>query len=212
MPFDAALFDLDGTLQDSEIHWVYATRDFIRDNGVQITDEKATSLVYGRSATDIYADVASLPPFRGKTLDFIAARIRDYYVERMRTEDIAFPSSVALFRRLAADMPVAIVSGSPRDDVERAAAQLGLADGCSLVRGAEDCEKGKPDPEGFLKAAARLGVEPSRCVVFEDSRAGVLAAKAGGMYCVAVSRAGRPRQDVSAADVVVSDLGEFRYP
>lgn len=212
MTFDAAIFDLDGTLQDSEIHWVYATRDFIRDNGVPVTDGQATALVYGRSAIDIYSDVASLPPFHGKSLAYIADRIRTYYTERMKTVDIAFPTSVALFRRLAADMPVAIVSGSPKHDVEAAAVALGLSDVCSLVIGAEDCERGKPDPEGFLKAAAHFGADPTRCIVFEDSRAGVLAAKAAGMYCVAISREGRPPQDVSAADVVVADLGEFRYP
>ena len=74
---------------------------------------------------------------------------------------------------------------------------------------AEDYTRGKPDPECFLLAARRLAVPPAQCMVFEDSAAGVRAAKAAGMACVALVREGRPRQDVSAADLVVRDLTDF---
>ena len=96
--------------------------------------------------------------------------------------------------------------------VEAAARRLGVAPFLSLVLGAEDVEHGKPDPECFLSAAGALGVEPAWCVVFEDSAAGIAAARNAGMFCVAISRPDRPPQDVSAADIVVSDLAEFKYP
>ncbi len=211
MKFAAALFDLDGTLQDSEIHWIYATRDFIRDNGLDISDDEAVKLVYGRSSTEIYEDIAALPPFRDRTVEELADAIRGYYGYRLETEDIAYPSSVALLKAMAKDMPVAIVSGSPRSDVIAAAKRLGVADDLSLILGAEDASRGKPDPECFLKAAEILKVDPEKCIVLEDSNAGVRAAKAGGMYCVAISRKGRPVQDVSAADVIVGDLSEYKY-
>lgn len=211
MKFAAALFDLDGTLQDSEIHWIYATRDFLRDNGAECTDEDAINLVYGRSSTDIYNDIAAMPQFKGRTIADLAEAIRKYYGYRLETEDIAYPTSVALLKQMAKDMPVAIVSGSPREDVIDAARRLGVKDDLSLILGAEDAVNGKPDPECFLTAARILGVDPAKCIVLEDSNAGVLAAKAGGMFCVAISREGRPVQDVSAADIVVSDLGEYKY-
>lgn len=212
MRFHAALFDLDGTLQDSEIHWIKATQDFLNDNGVPYSFEDATTLVYGRSSTDIYNEIAAMGPFVGKTVAELADCIRRYYGRILLATDIAYPSSVALLRRMAEDMPTAIVSGSPKMDVEEAARKMGVAGSLSLILGAEDVERGKPEPDCFLMAARALGVEPSACVVFEDSSAGVKAAKAAGMFCVAVSRPGRPQQDVSMADVVVPDLAEFPYP
>ena len=212
MKFSAALFDLDGTLQDSEIHWIKATRDFLVDNGIPYSMDDATALVYGRSSTDIYNEIAAMGPLVGKTVSELADSIRQYYGRILISTDIAYPSSVALLKRMADDMPVAIVSGSPRLDVKEAASKMGVAEKLSLVLGAEDVDRGKPAPDCFLKAAGILGVDPGACIVFEDSSAGVAAAKSAGMFCVAISRPDRPPQNVSAADVVVSDLAEFAYP
>ena len=212
MKFAAALFDLDGTLQDSEIHWIGATKDFLNDNGIPYSMDEATRLVYGRSSTDIYNELAEMPPLRGRTVAELAACIREYYNRIMLTTDISYPTSVGLLKRMAADMPVAIVSGSPRFDVEDAARKMGVYAHLALILGAEDVERGKPAPDCFLKAAREIGAPPGECVVFEDSEAGVRAAKSAGMFCVAVSRPDRPRQDVSPADIIVSDLGEFEYP
>jgi beta-phosphoglucomutase-like phosphatase (HAD superfamily) len=212
MKFSAALFDLDGTLQDSEIHWIRATQAFLNDNGIAYNLSATTALVYGRSSTEIYNEIAAMPPFIGRSVLDLAECIRGYYARMTQVTDISYPSSVALLKRMAQDMPVAIVSGSPKRDVAAAARNLGVADDLSLVLGAEDVARGKPAPDGFLQAAAALGVEPAWCVVFEDSAAGVAAAKAAGMFCVAVSRPGRPPQDVGAADIVVGDLAEFHYP
>lgn len=212
MKFSAALFDLDGTLQDSEIHWIRATKAFLNDNGIAYDMAATTALVYGRSSMDIYNEIAAMPPFKGRSILDLADGIRDYYGRMTAVADISYPSSVALLKRMAKDMPVAIVSGSPKRDVEAAAHDMGLDDDLSLVMGAEDVVRGKPAPDCFLKAAAALGVDAAGCVVFEDSSAGVAAAKAAGMFCVAVSRPGRPPQNVGAADIVVADLGEFAYP
>lgn len=210
--FSAALFDLDGTLQDSEIHWVYATRDYLRDNNVPTSDEDAIRLVYGRSATEIYAQIASYPPFAGRSLSSLHDDIRLYYKKRLESCDIFFHSSIDLLHRLSASMPTAIVSGSPRQDVEYAAQSMGVSRSLSLILGAEDVSHGKPSPEGYLKAASLLNIPPEKCIVFEDAHVGVCAAKDAGMYCVAIARKGRPLQDLSRADEIVSDLSEFIYP
>lgn len=212
MKFAAALFDLDGTLQDSEIHWIRATQAFLNDNGIGYNLAATTALVYGRSSTEIYEEIAAMPPFIGRSVLDLAECIRGYYGRMTEVEDISYPSSVALLKRMAREMPVAIVSGSPKRDVAAAARNLGVDGDVALVLGAEDVSRGKPAPDCFLKAAALLGVDAAGCVVFEDSSAGVAAAKAAGMFCVAVSRPGRPQQDVGAADVVVPDLGEFAWP
>lgn len=205
----AALFDLDGTLQDSEVLWVKATGDYVRDFGVPLSHEDETRIVYGRSWRSIHEDVSALIPGPAKTFEEMADEVRVYFKKLFAVSDIAIPGSVALFRRLAKTMPVAIVSGSTRQDIGDAVESLGLGDAISFYLGCEDYGPGKPAPDCFLLGAKHAGVDPSECVVFEDSTAGVLAAKAAGMKAVALKLPGHPEQDVSAADMILTDLAGF---
>ena len=205
--YRAALFDLDGTLQDSEIVWVNATRDFVRDNGYPMTDEQALRSVYGRSWTNIHRDIIGYVPALASMSAFDTADgVRNYYTRLAAGQDISIPGSVALFKRLAQTMQVAIVSGSPRLDIANAVRDLGLEDCISFFIGAEEYGEGKPNPACYLMGAERAGVAPSECVVFEDAAVGVLAAKRAGMYAVALKIPGRPEQDFSAADEILTDL------
>jgi beta-phosphoglucomutase-like phosphatase (HAD superfamily) len=132
------------------------------------------------------------------------------YFRRLRdTRDIRIPGSVELFRTLAARYPAGIVSGSTRRDVEHGIHMLGLDGLVEVYIGSEDTPRGKPAPDGFLLAARQLKTPAEACVVFEDSCAGVRAAKAAGMRCVALARPGRPVQDLSGADLVVETLAAF---
>jgi HAD superfamily hydrolase (TIGR01509 family) len=105
---------------------------------------------------------------------------------------------------------LAIASSTPRQNIAFALEQIGMADVFDALVGAEDVTKGKPDPEVFLTAAKRLGVPPERCIVFEDAIAGVIAAKRGGMKCVAVTTT-NPRDALveAGADLVVDSLSEL---
>ena len=209
--FKAALFDLDGTLQDSEIVWVNATRDFVRDNGYPMTDDEALRTVYGRSWTNMYRDIIGYVPSLASMTTFVMAdRVRDYYTRLTAGQDISIPGSVALFKRLSKTMQVAIVSGSPRLDIANAVRDLGLTDYISFYIGAEEYGDGKPDPACYLMGAKRAGVEPSECVVFEDAAVGILAAKRAGMHAVALTIPGRPEQDLSAADEILTDLSQWQ--
>ncbi|GAB4120871.1 MAG: HAD family hydrolase [Acidobacteriota bacterium] len=214
---DHFLFDLDGTLLDSEILYIEAVGTAIRQRGGQLDAEGATQLVYGRSWHDIFAEVGRRWPGAWPRIDEMEAAVRSIFMRLEQERDISIPGSVYLLQSLAQHYPVAIVSGSPREDVARCVAHLGIEPCLRFFLGAEDYSPGKPHPAGYLAAARRFGVEPSRCLVFEDSSAGVTAAKAAGMHCVALKRPGAPEQEVGAADVVLSDLshfdpGQFRIP
>ena len=207
MTFRAALFDLDGTLQDSEIVWVQATRDYVRAKGYPLSDEQALRIVYGRSWTNMCEDIVRLVPSLASSTPLqMADEARGFFNRIVADADIAIPGSVALFKRLAKTMQVAIVSGSPRADIAIAIKNLGLEDSISFYIGAEEYGNGKPDPACYLMGAARAGVEPAECVVFEDATAGILAAKRAGMHAVALRIPGRPAQDLSAADEILEDL------
>lgn len=209
---NTALFDLDGTLQDSEVVWVGATRDYVLAHGGRMTEDESLNIVYGRSWGDIRADIAARAPSLA-ALDAMtmADETRRHFHERLAANpDISIPGSVALLRRLAKTMTVAIVSGSPRADIESAIRNLGIGDEVSFYIGAEEYGKGKPDPACYLMGAAKAGVDPVDCVVFEDSAVGVRAAKSAAMYCVALRLPDHPVQDVSEADEILSDLSEWK--
>lgn len=204
----AALFDLDGTLQDSEIVWVAATRDYVRAHGYPMTDEEALKIVYGRAWVDIRDNLAALSPALSEMdATAMADESRSLFYKRLKANpDISIPGSVALLRRLARSMTVGIVSGSPRRDIESAMANLRIGDDVSFYICSEEYAHGKPDPACYLMGAEKAGADPADCVVFEDSTAGVVAAKRAGMRCVALRLPGHPAQDLSGADEILSDL------
>jgi len=205
----AYIFDLDGTLMDSEVLWVRAVRELALEHDEGFTHEESLRIVYGRAWRDIYPDLVRRLPGLKLTIEEMQAALQRRF-DRLRSEvEIRIEGSIRLLKRLAARDPVCIVSGSARNDVASAVEFLGLADHVRFFLASEDYAPGKPSPAGFLMAAERLAVPPTQCVVFEDSWAGVQAAKAAGMYCVALARAGAPAQDVSAADVVLDDLEKY---
>ena len=177
----ALLFDLDGTLVDTESH----------------TDE-AIEVVMARHGITGFA----LPPAetRGRTWTHVAEFIRTRTQVALSTTELSaellaqwnsatadarpVPGAPAALRAAAAcKLKLAVVSSSPRAVIERFLQKLGVAE---LVErpariGGDDVRKGKPDPEGYLMAARVLGVEPDAALVFEDSRAGLIAARAAGM-------------------------------
>ena len=205
----AAIFDLDGTLLDSEILWVAATEEYLNDCGHLISGGEALAMVYGRSWTNIYEDIITRFPEIDETIEEMEESLRVYIQRLQNGHDMLIEGSVTLLKRLARDMPVCIVSGAPRTDVEMGIGLMNVANDLKFILGAEDYAIGKPDPSCFLMAAAKLNVSPKECVVFEDSTAGILAAKAAGMRAVALVREGLPEQDVSAADQIVEDLAYF---
>jgi HAD superfamily hydrolase (TIGR01509 family) len=105
----------------------------------------------------------------------------------------------------AADASVAVVSGAARDEVEPVLAAAELTNAVSAVVTADDVERGKPDPEGYLRALAILGADAERAVAFEDSQAGVGAARAAGIRCIAVLGT-MPPERLAAADEIISQL------
>jgi HAD superfamily hydrolase (TIGR01509 family) len=205
----AAIFDLDGTLMDSEVLWVEAVERYLDDRGHAIGHEEAVSLVYGRSASDIYDDIMTRFPEIDETADEMDEALRVYIQELHNGHDIIIEGSVHLLKRLASEMQVCIVSGSPVEDIVAGLELMDIESDVKFVLGAEDYSPGKPDPACFLMAAERLGVIPAECIVFEDSAAGIQAARSAGMRCVALVREGYPVQNVEIADQVVSDLAYF---
>lgn len=175
------LFDMDGTLVDSTAVVEAVWSEFCERNGLDPV--ALLAYAHGRQAADTIAHF--LPALGQAERDGL---VRDLVAQELtRTEGVVeIPGAAALIERLLeGGAPVAIVTSAPRD---LAVARLRAADVPvpEVLVAAEDVSRGKPDPQGYLLAAARLGVPIADCVVFEDAEAGLLAAVASGARVVVV--------------------------
>jgi len=206
----AYLFDLDGTLIETEVLWTAAMHKWMLSRGKDIDYATVNRWVLGRSWFAICDDIFErFPDLRADPME-LADIVRVFYFKERTATDIRIHSSIELLRQLAETAPCVIVSGSAREDIREAIDIMGVADCIKFYLGCEDYPRGKPDPIGFLTAAQRLGVAPEDCVVFEDSAAGILSGKQAGMTVVALSRPDSVKQDTSLADIVLEDLNDYK--
>ena len=126
-----------------------------------------------------------------------------------RSEIAPLPGVVEWLQRLReADVPCAVASSTQRANIEAVIERVGLEDAFRAIVSAEDVTHGKPNPQVFEKAAARLGLGARHNIVFEDAHVGIEAAHAAGMKVVAVTTT-HPASQLAAADVIVRQLDEL---
>lgn len=198
----AVLWDMDGTLIDSEeFHWI-AWQKTMADEGITITHDQFLSSFGQRNDSIIpkWLGAASSP----ERVEKIGNAKEEIYRHLVRTKGIsALPGVLTWVHRLHEQGWLqAIASAAPRANIDVILETLGAAQHFQGIVSAEDVRKGKPDPEVFLKAASRVGASPEHCVVVEDAAAGIEAARNAGMRSIGVSRNGKHLP----ADVVVTSL------
>lgn len=208
MTYDAVFFDLDGTLVDTEVLWLEAIRLAMAERGADLSPDAAEALVYGKSWADIFAEIQRTWPGMWSDIKDMEPVTEKHFVQLRETREVEIPNSVALLKALGTRGMVAIVSGSTNENIAKHIVELGIGSYVDFYHGCESYSPGKPDPACYFMAARTAKVDPSRCLVFEDSYVGVQSAKAAGMTCIAIQRPDAPRQDVSAADRIVADLSE----
>ena len=204
-PIEALIFDLDGTLVDTESQ----------------TDGAIDAVLARRG---IYGFVLPASETRGRTWAHVAERIRvltqtDISCAELSAELLAqwniatarvaeVPGASEAIRAAALNnLRLSVVSSSPRSVINRFLDSLEVAQFVG-----DDVRNGKPDPEGFLTAAHILEVDPTEALVFEDSRAGLLAARAAGMRSVFVMRcAADVAENAALATAAITDYGELPY-
>lgn len=208
-PGKAALFDLDGTLINTERRSLAMWALLLEHNGVPY-DETLLRGFMGRRGRDVLAERADL--FPGKTIDQLIEEVLSFEGHPDLPEIVPVPGAAELVRMVSEHgSPLGVVTSATRWWAEEQLTRIGVRDLVDIIVSAEDVEIGKPDPAGFLLGAERLGAVPAHCVAFEDSIAGVAAAKAAGMTCVGVATTHR-NEDLVAADLVVADLTAVSWP
>jgi HAD superfamily hydrolase (TIGR01509 family) len=207
---EAVIFDLDGVIVDSEIWWDEARREFAAQRG-RSWSEADRAAVMGANSRQWSATMRDRLHLDEPDRQ-IERAIVEAVVERYRREGAPIiPGAVEAVRRIGRAWPTAVASSAHGEVIDAALEATGLTGVFRVVVSSDEVERGKPEPDVYLEAARRLGVDPRRCLVVEDSLNGVKAAKAAGMTCVLIPNRTIPPAPGTAelADVVLERLADL---
>jgi beta-phosphoglucomutase len=198
----ALLFDFNGTLSHDEPLLCAIYRELFAANGRPLTEQEYYEQLAGRSEEAIIGGWLGVD---GEELDALVAKRIERY-RAVASDGATVPAMVRdAVRYAAARVPVGVVSGAFRAEIEPVLSGAGLTGHVTLVVTADDVADGKPHPAGYLLAVEQLGLPPSDVVAFEDTEAGVAAAKAAGVRCLAVRGTLAPER-LAAADELVEGI------
>jgi HAD superfamily hydrolase (TIGR01509 family) len=206
--FNAVIFDMDGVIVDSEpLHYEsekYALAQF--------------GLDFPRDVHRKFIGYANEYRFWEALIELFGARVRveelvkhknEYFFAHLDHILLIEPAKKLLERIRTSNITIALASSSGHYMINTVLGRFGLLDFFKLIQSGEEVEFGKPHPDIFLKAAERLGIIPSECIVIEDSLNGVMSGKRAGMTVVAVPNEYTKDLDFKIADHVLGSLDEF---
>lgn len=213
MNIEAVIFDMNGVIIDDEPLHDQATKDACKMHGYDVTAPMYEDIFMGRTTQEGFTefcrrynpDVSVEQLVREKT---------DRYMQIIPGNLKEVPYAIDLIGDISGEFLLGLASSATSAEVSMVLSNLHLHGYFSTIVSSEDVDNGKPDPEPYLITAVRLGMDPRSCLVIEDSKNGVIAAKEAGMYCVGFqnptyNHGSGKMQDLSRADVVISSLGEM---
>ncbi len=181
----AVVFDMDGILIETEPIWDTVRRRLAAEDGLTYPDS-STPIMMGLSTQEWAEHLVDVVGFEGPWQQ-VAQRVIEAVAEEYATGGLpVLPGAVEAVRRMAGLVPTAIASSSPRRLIDLVVARLGLGEALSVTVSTEEVLRGKPYPDGYLRACELLGVDATRSVAVEDSTNGVRSAHAAGMAVVCV--------------------------
>ena len=203
----AVIFDMDGVIVDSEPIYEQHLSSLLAKLGVE-RPELIQSSLKGVSTRD--TSLMLIKTFDLKyEVDELILLSRQAYLEHidLLEELPPIPGVVALVKHLRkSGYSLALASSASAKRIDLFLSKLGIKRLFPIIVCGDEVNRSKPAPDIFLLAAEKLGVKPSECAVIEDSRNGVLAAKAAGMKCIAYAGSDHNTDDLSAADLIVKDF------
>lgn len=206
----AIVFDLDGTLSDTEALWDEVRRGLAAAEGIAWPDG-ATQAMMGMSTGEwsrFLSEEVGLP----YPPEEAAARTIGALADRYHHGIPLLPGALESVRRMAERYPVGIASSSPRLLIDTFIEVNGLADAITASVSTEEVDRGKPAPDGFLRACELLGADPGQCIAIEDSTNGIASALNAGMTVVTVPpHFHPPTAEVLARTTVLDGLDELSY-
>lgn len=207
---DAIIFDMDGLLVDSEPYWKIAEKEIFGRYGLNLTDEQLRE-VMGFRLSEVVQHWYTFQPWPNPDFAQTENDILNLMDEMLRTHALPMPGVYPLIHYLQkTGKPMAVASSSAIRLIHAVVDKLGIRDAFRILHSAQFEPYGKPHPGIFITTAAELGVESTRCLVFEDSINGVVAAKSARMKCIAVpEEATRSNPAFAIADAKLNSLDEL---
>lgn len=218
----AIIFDFNGVIVDDEpLHKELFCR-VLAEEGIVLTDDEYHKNYLGYADRGAFQKALRENAQEAKAgsddyLHELIGRKAEYYLTAVSEQSLLFPGIVDLVREAAEKYPLAIASGALCSEIELILQRGEIRDCFRVIIASEDVSVGKPDPESYQSALAGLNrtmtdqrqIEPSECLVIEDSLTGIEAAVRAGMRVLAVTSSFRA-EELTAADLVVPDLRGFR--
>jgi beta-phosphoglucomutase len=203
MPFRAVAFDFNGTLSLDEPTLYAVYRDMFAERGRPLSEEDYYGTLAGLSEETI---IETWLGSDGHELEALVEERIERYLQLAGSGDTVSAATRKAVAYTAERVPVAVVSGAFRREIEPVLERAGIDGLITILVAADDVERGKPEPEGYLRAVSLLeGVHASEVVAFEDTEAGVTAARSAGLYCVALAGT-HPVERLQLADELVETV------
>ncbi|HMA33884.1 MAG TPA: HAD family phosphatase [Chloroflexia bacterium] len=204
----AIIFDMDGVLLDSEPLHQAAMNAVLAREGQRVDDAEYRTYI-GDSAEQAWRAIVARRGLAGPLPEYLAA-YDDAVCAVVAAQGVPMPGLLALLAHLRqAGVPLAVASSSPRRWIDASLARIGVRDYFTAIVSGEMVARHKPAPDSFRRAAALLGVAPAGCLAIEDSPRGFQAARAAGMFVVALVPAPAAADRAADADLVVPSLRVF---
>jgi HAD superfamily hydrolase (TIGR01509 family) len=206
---DAAVFDLDGLLLDTEQVWDEVREAITRERGGR-WHERAQADMMGMSSTEwsrYMHDVLGLSDSAEELNRLVVEQMQERYREQLPVID----GAVEAVKRIGARWPLGLASSSNRPLIDAALRGMGIAELFRATVSSEEVERGKPAPDVYLETASRLGIDAGRAVAIEDSENGIRSALDAGMWVVVIPNPHFPPPEdaLAKADLVLDGLAEL---
>lgn len=211
----AIIFDFDGVIADTEPLHLRAYQTVLRREGIELNKEEYYARYLGYDDAGLFRALAQdrdMPLDDHRVEEWVAAKSR-VVEETLASGSVLFPGAASCVKMCAKRVPLAIASGALGPEIELVLDRSGLREYFRAIASASDGVRGKPAPDLYLLAVAKLSddqarVDPSACLAIEDSRWGLEAARRAGMACVAVAHT-YPAEELTQADLVVDRLSDL---
>lgn len=214
----AVIFDFDGVIADSEPLHFEGLRRTLAEIHIDLTEEDYYANYLGFDDRGCFLEALRVNqiPATASLVESLMAKKASAYLASIKDHVVIFPGVNEFVEEAAATCPVAIASGALRVEIELVLEHIGLRKAFCHITSAEDVTHGKPNPEPFLHALAGVNrqqgtalLSPASCLVIEDSRPGIRAAKSAGMKVLAVANT-HTVQDLHEADAISHSLRDTR--
>lgn len=205
----ALIFDMDGLMIDSERLYFQAERDIAALFNTTVPDQTLWKMMGTKpiEGLAIFVRDLNLPLSPEQALEMRNAVMR----EKLKTDLEALPGLFHILDTFSGRLKLAVCTGAQAEFLDIVIDQLGIRDKFNVLQSSDGIERGKPEPDIYIKTCERLDIPPQNCIVLEDSANGVLAGKRAGCYVIAVPSEYTKLQDFRSADFSAPDLFQAEH-